>query len=155
MNPREDAPPPVPRPNDSEIDMHEIFERFKWSVLDPPSEARILELDPEGKADWKNFFHEPIADEPATVQQATCIRTEFVPMHDAEYWPYPDGEGMPEPMVAENTDGRPVTIKQYMQAVREYLVPYKNELCKSMNIERVWGPDDDPWKGAWNEARFY
>jgi hypothetical protein len=45
----------------------------------------------------------------------------------------------------ENTDGRPISVKQFMEAVHDYAVPLRRLLCQSCYI---WSKDEE-------RAKFY
>ncbi|KAF2123713.1 hypothetical protein P153DRAFT_147956 [Dothidotthia symphoricarpi CBS 119687] len=141
-------PPPTPPPaqDSASTDVNRVFiYRLKWSVLDSPSKAEILSLDAEDNPQWTPLFLDPVADEAATDPPQSRVQISLEPLDAWEHWQQAEKDP-PAPGFVENTDGRPISVKQLMQATHDYAVPLRRLLCRCCDI---WGPEKE------TRARFY
>jgi hypothetical protein len=98
------------------IEGNEIFMfRLNWSVLEKPSNTELLSIDAEDKPQWTLLFSSPIADEAATNPPVSRLEIGIYPLSDWEHWQQADEEP-PAYGLIENTDGRPISVKQFMEA---------------------------------------
>jgi hypothetical protein len=140
VHPRPPAPPQYPPATEP----HEIFvHRLKWSILDDPSNAELFSLDAEDKPRWTPLFSEPIADEAATNPPVSRLEICIDCLSGGEQWQdaIPPASGL-----IENMDGRPITVRQFLEGVRDYAIPLRSILCRICDI---WGPEDEA------SARFF
>ena len=135
-------PPPPPLPKSH---VNHNFKRLKWSVLDPPSEVEIFFLDLEDQSQWAPLFTDPIADEAATNPPRSQLQIRLQPLDSWEHWRQAEKEP-PKPLLIENTDGQPISVKQFIQAVHSYAVPLRKLLCRCCDI---YAPQAEA------HARFY
>lgn len=141
-----------------ETQLNEVFARLKWSVLDPASEAQILQRDDQGEPKWTTFFTNTnilVADEPVTLPPQSCLHIKIQPMYSWWLDFQKDHECQkgckckgPEMLVIENKDGGSISVRQFIEAIHDYLLPLRNIVHKAHDIS--WGWDDD-----WEKARFY
>jgi hypothetical protein len=143
--PLQPGSPPSPPPYRPRKDVNKVFERLKWSVLDPPSQAEIFLLDSEGKPQWMPLLTDPVADEAATILPQSRLRIVIQPLDSWEHWSQTESQP-PEPLLIENMDGQPITVRQFMNAVHDYAVPLRRLLCRCCDI---YGPDTEA------RVRFY
>ncbi|CAA9962889.1 hypothetical protein PTMSG1_06257 [Pyrenophora teres f. maculata] len=147
QGPVQPGPPPEPRQYLSGVEINQIFDRLKWSVLGSPSDVEIFSLGAKDKPQWTQLFSESVLDEAATDPSLSHLKICIEPLHSWEDWAHSDSRHLrPAPLSIENTDGRPISVRQYIQAVHEYAVPLRSLLCQCCGI---WGEEND------EQARFY
>jgi hypothetical protein len=136
-------PPPPPRPRGPRV--NRVFDRLKWSVLDSPSKAEIFDVVEEDETRWTPLFTDPIAEEAALSPPQSRLQISIEPLNSWENWQQSDTDP-PEQLLVENTDGQPISIKQFIQVVHDYAIPLRELLCQCCD---VWGPEEKA------RARFY
>ncbi|KAI4702814.1 hypothetical protein J4E89_010151 [Alternaria sp. Ai002NY15] len=109
-------------PKDDDVSLRtEALDRLRWNVLAPPSTVEVVDLNEAGELCWKPLFinpKHPLAEEPVTARPTFDIRVIFVMIH---YWKC---LGMmdesPPPLHIHNTDGRAITVEQFVTQVSAY-----------------------------------
>lgn len=143
------APPP-PQQQPTGPMPHEIFQRIKWSVLDPPSDAQICEVDDQGALQWRPLFsdaNQSILEASAIQPPEAHLEIAIEPLQSWWHWQDTDSRHLrPAKVLVENPDERPISVEQFICAIHEYAVPLRQLLLKCMDI-------DDPEN--WDKARFY
>lgn len=121
----------------SKTEVHPVFDRLKWSILDPLSDVQILGANAQGEANLQPFFEGPeyaLAEEPATEPPNARLHIVIEPLHSWHQWR--DCKHLkPAPRLIENTDGQPVSVRQFMQAVHHYAAPMREVLCQCTDID--------------------
>lgn len=116
--------------------MNGIFDRLNWSILDLPSKAEMFFLDSEGKLQWVSLS--TVADETAMKLPQSRLQIKVQLLASWEHWQQAKEEP-PKPLLIDNTDGQPISVKQFMQAVHDYALSLRWLLCKSCNL---YGPEE-------------
>ena len=134
----------------SQTEVNEVFARLKWSILDSPPEVQIFNVGARGESQWQSLFENPnlaIAEEAATEPPQSRLNFVIEPLHNWWHWHDAGKKHLrPGPGLIENTDGRPISVKQFIQGVHDYAVPLRKLLCQCTDI-------DNP--SYWPRARFY
>lgn len=125
--------------------MSMVFGRLKWSVLDSPSKVEIFFLDAEDNPQWAPLFTDPIVGEAATNPPQSRLQIMLEPLGTWEHWRQAEKEP-PKQLFIENTDGQPISVGQFIQAVHDYAVPLRRLLCRCCDI---YAPEEEA------HARFY
>jgi hypothetical protein len=124
---------------------NEIFIfRLNWSILEDPCNAELLSIDVKDKPQWTSLFSDPVAEEAATNPPVSRLEISIHPLSAWEHWQQADEEPPADGLV-ENTDGRPISVKQLMEAVHDYAVPLRRLLCQSCDV----------WSKNEARAKFY
>ncbi|PSN70570.1 hypothetical protein BS50DRAFT_570116 [Corynespora cassiicola Philippines] len=123
----------------SQIEVRPVFDRLKWSILDPLSGAQIVGVDAQGEPQLQPFFEGPesaSAEEPATEPPNARLHIVIEPLNSWHQWR--DKKHLkPASGLIEHTGGRPISVKQFMQAIRDYAAPMRKLLCQSMDIDSL------------------
>lgn len=127
-----------------------IFQRLKWSVLDPPSEAQIFGPDDQGVLQWRPLFDESnktIVEESAMDPPHSRLEVSIEPLQSWWHW-HDAGIQHLRPALAliENPDEQPISVKQFIEALYDYAVPLRNLLLRCTDIRD---------KSKWDSARFH
>ncbi|KAH7068561.1 hypothetical protein FB567DRAFT_406426, partial [Paraphoma chrysanthemicola] len=137
-----------PTQHPSQAEVHPVFDRLKWSILDPLPDVQIVGMDARGEPQLQPFFGGPesaSAQEPATGPPKAQLHIVIEPLDSWHQWR--DKKHLkPAPKLVENTDGRPVSVQQFMQAVHDYAAPLRKLLCQSTDID---SPSDIPRAKFW------
>jgi hypothetical protein len=127
-------PPPGPSGCIPGTEPHEIFTcRLKWSILDSPFNAELLSLDTEEKAQWTPLFSDPTADQAATNPPVSRLEININTLEEWEHWTQAH-EKSPGSGLIENTDGRPITVRQLLEGFYDYALPLRTVLCRCCDI---------------------
>ncbi|KAI4941483.1 hypothetical protein J4E86_010516 [Alternaria arbusti] len=109
----------------------ESLDRLKWNVLASPSTIEAVDFDESGEVCWRPLLLDPkhpLADEAVTKLPIPRMGVKLVMI---EYW---KSLGMmdeaPPPLVIDNTDGRTITIEQFVLRVSEYAYSLREMLCE-------------------------
>jgi hypothetical protein len=126
--------PPGPSEYTSGTEPHEIFTcRLKWSILDNPSNAELLSLDAEGKRQWTPLFTDSTADQASTNPPVSRLVISVNTLEEWEHWSQAQEEP-PASGLIENTDGRPITVRQLLEGFYDYALPLRRVLCRCCDI---------------------
>ena len=109
-------------PKEDDVSLRtEALDRLRWNVLASPSTVEVVDLNEAGELCWKPLFtnpRHPLAEEPVTARPTFDIRVVFLMIH---YWKC---LGMmdesPTPLHIHNTDGRAITVEQFVTKVSAY-----------------------------------
>jgi hypothetical protein len=124
-----------------------VFQRLRWSVLDPPSEVEVFGPNDKGVLLWQPLFERPFADE-AVMDPPYCrLEVSIEPLRSWWHWYDAGIEHLrPPKRLIENADGQHISVRQFIEAVHDYAVPLRKLLLRCMDIS-------DPTEQA--HARFY
>ncbi|EUC39891.1 hypothetical protein COCMIDRAFT_110253, partial [Bipolaris oryzae ATCC 44560] len=104
--------------------VEELTDRFRWSVLDPPTTAQIVELDDTGSPQWRPLLGPPnhaLAEEPVTQPPRCRMLIAFDVVYSADYWLDADAlNEQPAPLVIENVGGQPITFEKFINELHLY-----------------------------------
>ncbi|PVI03006.1 hypothetical protein DM02DRAFT_640880 [Periconia macrospinosa] len=131
FSPGEARPSSRPEPN-------EIFNRLKWSVLDPPSDVQVFGRDNEGVLQWQPLSDESnksLLDASAIDPPQSRLEVSIEPLHNWWHWHDSGTKHLrPPQLFIENADGQPISVRQFIQAVHGYALPLRNLLLKCTDI---------------------
>lgn len=126
------APPPdYQRPPENAISegeeglfAEELTDRLRWSVLDPPTTALVLDLDNTGTPQWQPLLgapHHALAKEPVTQPPRSRMVIAFDLVYGADYWHDADArDEKPASLVIENAGGQPIALAQFVDELHNY-----------------------------------
>ncbi|KAH4002810.1 hypothetical protein HBI73_146430 [Parastagonospora nodorum] len=104
------------------------------SVLDAPSSISTISLDARNVAQWAPLTPS-ISEEPATSPPLSHVKIVIEPLHTWEHWFQSGTKHLrPAALEIENTVSRPISVRQYVQAVHEYTVPLRRLLFRCCDI---------------------
>ncbi|CAO2658351.1 Nn.00g060740.m01.CDS01 [Neocucurbitaria sp. VM-36] len=120
-------PPGRPTPEGHEgVFLHDRTDLLKWSILDSPTTAQIMELNSSGEPQWRPLFGEPdhpLAKLPITEPPRSRMLIVLVMVHYWEFWQDACAEDdRPAPLLIENPDGQPITLAQFIKELHNYSV---------------------------------
>jgi hypothetical protein len=141
--------PPLEAPASSRPEPNDVFNRLKWSLLDPPSDAQVFGRDKEGVLQWQPLSEESnktLLDETAMDPPQSLLEITIEPLQSWEHWGDLEGESQrPAQLLIKNADGQPISVQQFIQAVHGYALSLRNLLLLCMNVD----PSDE------QRARFF
>jgi hypothetical protein len=119
--PPEAQPPSGPEPN-------EIFNRLKWSVLDPPSDVQVFGRDDQGALQWRPLSDASLGGTAVNPPQSRLV-VSIEPLHSWWHWHDSGTQHLrPTQLLIENADGQPISVRQFIQAVHCYAFPLRKLL---------------------------
>jgi hypothetical protein len=130
--PRGDQPPStvIRKEEDQDVFLYDITDRLKWSLLDPPSSIEVLDLNEKGSPRWSHLLKDPkhtLAEEAITNPPRSRMLVVLDMVAYWEFWQDANAwDECPAPLVIENTDGRPITVEQFVTKVGAYANELRN-----------------------------
>jgi hypothetical protein len=131
------GPPPeaqlssIPEPN-------EIFNRVKWSILDPPSDVQIFGWKDEGVLQWRPLSDESnksLLDGAAMDPPQSRLEVSIEPLHSWWHWHNSETKHLrPSQLLIKNADGQPISVRQFIQAVHRYALPLRKLLLQCTDV---------------------
>ncbi|KAH3912212.1 hypothetical protein HBH56_123130 [Parastagonospora nodorum] len=114
------GPPPEAQPPTG-LEPDDIFNRLKWSILDPPSDVQIFGLDNQGFLEWQllsdpsnNLLFDVAATDPP--QSRLHVSIELL----NSWWHWHDSSTQhlrPAQLLFENAEGQYISVRQFIEAV--------------------------------------
>ncbi|KAH8725399.1 hypothetical protein GQ44DRAFT_726852 [Phaeosphaeriaceae sp. PMI808] len=110
--------------------LEDKLDRIKWSMLDSPSTAQVIELDADHQPHLRPLFGEPLhalAQEPITYPPRPRMLVDIGII--TGWWAWQDEYvERPELLVIENTDRQPITLSQFIIAVYDHVAKVRDLL---------------------------
>jgi hypothetical protein len=131
--------PPPEAPASSGPEPNDVFNRLKWSLLDPPSDAQVFGRDEEGVLQWQPLSEESnktLLDETAMDPPQSLLEITIEPLQSWWHWHDSDTKHLrPAQLLIENADGQPISVRQFIQAVHDYALPLRKLLLGCMYVD--------------------
>jgi hypothetical protein len=131
------GPPPETQPS-SDPEPNEIFNRLKWSILDPPSDVQVFGRDDEGVLQWRPLSDESnksLFDVAAMIPPQSRLEISIEPLHSWWHWHDSGTQHLRAAhLLIENADGQPISVRQFIQAVHDYALPLRKLLLRCTDI---------------------
>ncbi|KAI4618778.1 hypothetical protein J4E80_005382 [Alternaria sp. BMP 0032] len=115
-------PEEVPREEESLLHTSAL-DRLRWNLLAPPSTVLIIDSNKEGEPSWRLMLVDPkhpLANKAVTEvpRSRMCVASDMVEAW--ECWERYDDNPPPPPLLIENSDGKAITIEQFIVKVSQY-----------------------------------
>ncbi|KAH8723452.1 hypothetical protein GQ44DRAFT_570101, partial [Phaeosphaeriaceae sp. PMI808] len=109
-----------PRPEDHQgTFLQDRLKRVRWSLLQSPSTAQIVELNDMGEPEWRPLFGEPnqaLAEEPLTYPPQARMLVLIDLVNSCDYWQDACAQDdRPAPLIIQNSNGQPITLAQFIK----------------------------------------
>jgi hypothetical protein len=137
--------PPPEAPSSSGPEPNEIFNKLKWSVLDPPSDVQVFGRDNREVLKWHPFsdeFNKSLFDGAAMDPPQSSLDVSIEPLHS--WWHWHDSEThhlRPVQLLVANPSGEPISVRQFIQAVHCYALPLRKLLLRCTGINNSLNQD--------------
>ena len=131
----------------------EVILRLRWSILSSVEDILIeTGLHQDGTEERCPFLSHPLAMEPLTVPPLNRIEVRSEDISGAMHFHLAPENYQYEPHIIENADGSPVTIKDFVIQVHNYLCQHKDILIEYRKMVGFHGRPPPP--GAVVDSSF-
>jgi len=107
----------------------DILCRLRWSNLWPVEEITIeYGLEKDGTEKRQPFLSHPLAMESLADPPVSRLQLSSVDLYEAKHFHVLSESYLDEPLIIENTDGRPITFTNFVTEAHNYLGRHKDAL---------------------------